>query len=79
MCCERSSPSCSSSSVTRRSPITVRSTSKLEVLVVPHQHLELDLGQQVHHVLGPAIELGVSLLTAEPLDLGHRESLDDVI
>src|SRR5690554_3808469 len=43
-------------------------------LVVGHRDLELDLGQEVDHVLGPAVKLGVALLAAEPLDLGNRDA-----
>src|SRR5687768_5257675 len=36
---------------------------------------DLHLGQEVHHVLGAAVQLGVALLAPEPLDLGHRDAL----
>src|SRR5713101_443262 len=35
-------------------------------LRVRHYHLDLDLGQEIDHVLCAAIELGVALLAAEP-------------
>ena len=38
--------------------------------------LDLDLRQEAHGVLGAAIDLGLALLSAEPLDLAHRQSLD---
>jgi outer membrane protein assembly factor BamD len=40
-------------------------------LIFFHHHLELHFRQEVHHVLGAAIELSVALLPAEALDLGH--------
>ena len=43
--------------------------------VVGHGGLELDLGQEVDHVLGAAVELGMALLAAEALDLGDGQSL----
>src|SRR5262249_29141408 len=39
------------------------------------QQLDLDLRQEVDDVLGAAIELGVALLSAEPLDLRHGHAL----
>src|SRR5688500_3970893 len=36
---------------------------------------DLHLGQEVDHVLGAAVELGVALLPAEPLDLGDGDPL----
>src|SRR5699024_9651072 len=39
-------------------------------------HLDLELGQKIRHVLGAAIQLGMPLLPAEALDLGHRHALD---
>src|SRR6185437_16183059 len=44
-------------------------------LVVGHGHLQLDLGQEVDHVLGTAIELGMALLATETLHLGHGDAL----
>src|SRR5688572_2694711 len=37
--------------------------------------LDLHLGQEVHHVLRAAVELGVAFLPPEPLHLGHGNSL----
>src|SRR5688500_736231 len=37
--------------------------------------LDLHLGQEVHHVLRAAIELGVAFLPSEPFHLGHGDSL----
>ena len=39
------------------------------------QDFEFGLGQKIDHVLGPAIELGVSLLAAEALGLDNRQAL----
>src|ERR687895_504715 len=39
------------------------------------RRLDLYLGQEVDHVLGAAVELGVALLAAEALDLGDGDSL----
>src|SRR5436309_1784084 len=44
--------------------------------VIRHQQGDVYLGQEIHHVLGAAIELGVALLTPESLDLLHRQSGD---
>src|SRR5215831_9528431 len=41
-----------------------------------HDDLDLHLGQEVDHVFGAAVELGVALLTAEALCLGHGDPLD---
>ena len=43
---------------------------------VGHDHLDLDLRQEVDDVLGAAIELGVALLAAETLDFGDGEPGD---
>ncbi len=48
----------------------------LRDLVVLHDDLELHLGQEVHDVLGAAVELGVALLPAEALDLSDGHALD---
>src|SRR5262249_25523173 len=45
-------------------------------LLVADAELDLDLGQEVHHVLGAAIQLGMSLLAAESLHLRDRHPLD---
>src|SRR5687767_4920327 len=37
--------------------------------------LDLHLGQEIDHVLGAAVELGVAFLPPEPLDLGDGDSL----
>ena len=49
--------------------------ARLDQRVGDH-HLDLDLGQEVDHVFGAAIELGVALLAPETLDLGHRHAGD---
>src|SRR4030095_14825226 len=46
-----------------------------DLAVLDHQ-LDLDLGQEAHGVLGAAIDLGLALLPAEPLDLADRQALD---
>src|SRR3954452_2401549 len=43
--------------------------------VVGDHDLDLHLGQEVDDVFGAAIELGVALLAAEALGLGHRDAL----
>src|SRR5205809_1066479 len=45
-------------------------------VVVLHYDLDLHLRDEVHLVLGPAIDLGVSALTAEALHVGRRETAD---
>src|SRR2546430_13622145 len=37
--------------------------------------LDLDLGQEVHDVLGAAVQLRVALLATEALHFGHRDAL----
>src|SRR5690606_11349143 len=37
--------------------------------------LDLHLGQEVHHIFGAAIELGMALLAAETLGFGHGDAL----
>src|SRR5438445_3042400 len=44
--------------------------------IVGDDHLDLDLGQEIDDVLRTAIELGMTLLAAETLDLRHRETAD---
>src|SRR5690349_14929713 len=39
------------------------------------RRLDLHLGQEIDHVFGSAIELGVALLPSEALDLGDRDAL----
>src|SRR3982751_5283128 len=43
-------------------------------VAVLHDYLELDLGQEVDDVFGAAIQLGVTLLAAETLDLGDGQT-----
>src|SRR5258708_37777347 len=45
----------------------------LDLAVVDHD-LDLHLGQETHQVLGPAIDLGLALLSAETLDFAHRQA-----
>src|SRR5215468_6640742 len=44
--------------------------------VVLDRHLDLDLRQEIDHVLRTAVQLGVTLLPAKALDLGDSDSLD---
>src|SRR5690625_1562391 len=44
-------------------------------LIVRESHLDLHLRQKVHHILCPAIQLGMALLSSESLDLGDRNAL----
>ena len=44
-------------------------------MLVGEHHLDLHLGQEVHDVLGAAVELGVALLAAEALGLDHGHAL----
>ncbi|CAM2140169.1 protein of unknown function [Pararobbsia alpina] len=44
--------------------------------VVGHSGFDLHLGQKIDHVFRAAIELGMALLTAKALDLGHRDARD---
>src|SRR6201981_2872677 len=41
-----------------------------------HDDLYFHLRQEIHHVLGAAIQLSMALLTAKPFGLGHRDPLD---
>src|SRR6056297_4174829 len=45
-------------------------------LIVVEYHVDLYLGQEIHHVFGPAIKFGMALLAPEPLDLDHRKALN---
>ena len=47
----------------------------LDHLVLDHQ-FELNLGQEIDHVLGAAVELGVALLPSEALGLEHGDALE---
>ena len=42
---------------------------------VGEDDLELHLGQEIDHVFGAAIELGMALLPAEPLGFDHGDAL----
>ena len=53
--------------------LTIGVDAALDLAVLDH-HLDLHLGQEVDHVLGAAVQLGVPLLAAEALDLGDRQS-----
>jgi hypothetical protein len=48
---------------------------RLELAVGDH-HLDLHLGQEIDDVLGAPVELGVALLPAEALHLGHGQAGD---
>src|SRR5690242_1620489 len=43
--------------------------------IVTQDNLDFDLGEKVDDVFSAAIELGVSLLPAEPFGLGHGDAL----
>ncbi len=43
--------------------------------VIRDSDIDLHLGQEIHHILGTPIELGVSFLPSKPLDIGNRDSL----
>ena len=43
--------------------------------IVGDRYFELDLGQEIDHVFGAAVQLGVALLAAEALDLGDGNAL----
>src|SRR5690606_12384270 len=43
---------------------------------IAHHELDAHLGQEVHDILGAAIELGVALLPTKTLDLGYRQASD---
>ena len=45
-------------------------------MVVGDHDFDLDLGQEIDHVFGAAIQLGVALLPAEALDFGHGQAGD---
>ena len=45
-------------------------------LVVVDDHLEPHLGQEVDDIFGAAVQLGVALLPAEALGLGHGDAAD---
>src|SRR5256885_13140808 len=47
----------------------------IHVLGADHD-LDLHLGQEVHHVLGTAVKLGMALLAAKALDLGDGQAVD---
>ena len=44
--------------------------------VVGQHHLDADLGQEIDHVLGAAVKLGMALLAAEALNLGDGQAAD---
>src|SRR6185369_10697339 len=56
--------------------LAVADAAGLRDLLVADDDLELHLGQKVHDVLRPSVELRVTLLAPEALDLGDGESLD---
>src|SRR3954447_1162382 len=43
--------------------------------VIAEHNLDLHFGKEIHDVFGAAIKLGMSLLPAETLGLGHRDAL----
>ena len=58
-----------------RAALTIASIAR-STCVVGDDDLDLDLRQEIDDVLGAAIELGVTLLAAEALDLRHGEPGD---
>ena len=58
-----------------RAAAVMASSARVQ-LVVGDDDLDLDLGQEVHDVLGAAVELGLALLAAVALGLDHRHALD---
>ena len=58
-----------------RADLTIASIARSTWSFGDH-HLDLHLRQEVDHVLGAAIELGVALLAAEALHLGDGEPGD---
>jgi len=47
----------------------------IDEAVLDH-HLDLHLGQEVDHIFGAAVELGMALLPAEALHFGHGNARD---
>src|SRR5688572_28088387 len=43
--------------------------------LIAENEFELHLRQEIHHIFGPAIKLGVTLLAAEALGFGHGDAL----
>ena len=43
--------------------------------IVSEHNFDFDLGEEVHDILGAAVELGVALLSPEALGLGDRNAL----
>src|SRR5207253_3172147 len=55
-----------------------RATDRLDGFfdhVVAEHNLDFYLGEKIHHILRPAIELGMAFLTAEALGLGDGDTL----
>ena len=77
--CARPAPGRRRRSCRRRSCRCARRPSTASITrstsVVGDGRLDLHLGQEVDDVLGAAVQLGVALLAAEALDLGHRDAL----
>ena len=44
--------------------------------VVGNHHFDFHLRQEINHILGAAIDLGVTLLTAKAFDIGHGQATD---
>ena len=53
---------------------SIASSDAIEHLVLD-RGLDLHLRQEIDHVLGAAVQLGVALLPAEALHLGHGDAL----
>jgi hypothetical protein len=46
------------------------------VIAVVHHHLDLHLRQEIDHIFGAAIQLGMALLAAEALHFGDGQAGD---
>jgi hypothetical protein len=42
---------------------------------ISHHDFDLHLGQEIHHILGATIELGMAFLAAKTLDFGHGQTI----
>ena len=58
-----------------RAAFSIASMALSTMRVLDH-HLDLHLGQEVDHIFGAAVELGMALLAAEALDLGDGDPAD---
>ena len=58
-----------------RAPEVMTSTA-LSAMFGRDRDFDPQFGQEVHDIFGAAIDLGVALLAAVALDLGHRHAVD---